>query len=239
MSTQDGSSDFVKTIFSEVPETYDRVNRILTLGFDSLWRKRAGKIASRAVPGRWVDICTGTGEMAMLLSRIAPAGTKVSAVDFSPEMMAEAHKKPEAGNIEFITADMKSLPFADNSVDLLTMSFATRNINIGDDGLIKGFTELHRVLKPGGRFVNIETSQPSCAFIRKCFHIYIRLLVKQIGTRISGSPTAYSYLSKTIPLFYNADQLADIMKQAGFETVRYQRLMFGAAAIHEAIKRVP
>ena len=236
MSAPDGTVDFVKEVFSEVPETYDRVNHILTLGFDTIWRKRAAKSAAKAKSGRWVDICTGTGEMAVFLSRLAPAGTQIHAVDFSPAMMAEAQKKPEASNIDFITADMKALPFADNSVDLLTMSFATRNINIGEDGLLKGFSELHRVLKPGGHFINIETSQPSSSLIRKCFHIYIGLLVRQLGSRISGSHTAYSYLSQTIPRFYAADQLADIMRQAGFETVTYKRLMFGVAAIHKAIK---
>jgi len=117
------------------------------------------------------------------------------------------------------------------------MSFATRNINVSKEILIQSFAEYHRVLKPGGRFVNLETSRPPFSPIRKGFDLYVKLFVKQIGGRISGSRRAYAYLAGTIPRFYPAEELADIMKQAGFEDVTFQRLLFGAAAIHQAEKR--
>lgn len=235
-STPRATTDFVKRVFSEVPETYERVNHVLTLGLDTVWRWRAAKIAAAAGAGRWVDMCTGTGEMAAYLSRLAPGGTRIQAVDFSPAMMAEARKKPQAKNIEFITADIRALPFPNESIDLITMSFATRNVDLGVEALAGSFAELHRVLKRGGRFVNLETSQPPLSVVRTCFHWYVKLCVKHIGSRISRSKIGYAYLSRTIPRFHPADVLADIMHQAGFREVTFRRLLFGVAAIHQAKK---
>jgi demethylmenaquinone methyltransferase / 2-methoxy-6-polyprenyl-1,4-benzoquinol methylase len=227
----------VKQVFSEVPNTYELTNHVLTLGFDILWRKKTAKIAAKSGGSKWVDMCTGTGETATYLSQLAPKGTKVLAVDFSPEMLTEARKKSEAKKIEFITSDIKELPFLDASIDVITISFATRNINLNKDILIESFSEFYRVLKSGGLFVNLETSQPSCFLIRKLFHLYIKLFVKQVGSRISSSKAGYSYLSKTIPKFYSAPDLADILKQSGFNEITYSRMLFGVAAIHQARKK--
>ncbi|MHC4074425.1 MAG: ubiquinone/menaquinone biosynthesis methyltransferase [Planctomycetota bacterium] len=221
---------FVQNVFSKVPATYELVNHILTLGLDIVWRKRTARIAAISGSGEWVDMCTGTGEMAVYLSRLAPNGTKIHAIDFSEPMMAEAAKKPEAEHINFVTSDIKALPFPDDSFNLITMSFATRNINLSKDILIKSF------LKPGGRFVNLETSRPSFSPVRKCFHLYVKLFVGPIGSRISGCRTGYAYLAKTIPRFYAAEELADIMCQAGFQKITFQHLMFGVAAIHQGMK---
>ncbi len=226
----------VERMFSEVPATYELVNHVLTLGLDIVWRRRAAKIAATADGGQWADMCTGTGEMAARLSRLAPEGTTIYGVDFSEPMLEQARKKPEAARISFIRSDIKALPFPDASFDLVTMSFATRNINLSKDILVQSFGEFYRVLKPGGRFVNLETSRPSFWPVRKCFHLYVRLFVKSIGSRISGSRAAYTYLATTIPRFYSAQELADIMSQAGFDKVTFQQYMFGAAAIHQAMK---
>ena len=230
------TTGFVESVFSEVPATYELVNHILTLGLDIVWRKRAARIAATAGGCQWADMCTGTGEMAVYLSRLAPEGTKIHAIDFSGPMIAEASKKPEAEHINFVTADIKALPFPDESFDLITMSFATRNINLSKDILIRSFAEFNRVLKRRGRFVNLETSRPSISLVRRCFHLYVKLFVKPIGSRISGSGTAYAYLAKTIPRFYAAEELADIMHKAGFKKVTFKKLLFGAAAIHQGTK---
>lgn len=226
----------IQDIFSEVPQTYEMINHILTLGFDRVWRQRAARAAVIAGGDRWVDMCTGTGEMAIYLSRLAPRGTKITAVDLSPDMIAAAHRKQEAAHIEFVSADIHALPFSNESVDLITMSFATRNVNITRESLLYGFAELYRILKPGGLFISLETSQPPSGLVRKLFHLYVKLFVKRIGSKLSGSKIAYSYLSNTIPRFYPAEVLADILHQAGFKEVTFQRLMLGAAAIHHAKK---
>jgi ubiquinone/menaquinone biosynthesis C-methylase UbiE len=112
---------FVQSVFSKVPATYELVNHILTLGLDIVWRKRTARLAAISGGGEWVDMCTGTGEMAVYLSRLAPKGTKIHAVDFSGPMMAEAVKKPEAEHINFVSSDIRALPFPDDSFNLITM----------------------------------------------------------------------------------------------------------------------
>lgn len=232
----DKKTSSVERMFSKVPETYELVNHVLTLGFDIVWRRRAARIAATAAGGQWADMCTGTGEMAVYLSRLAPEGTTIYGIDFSEPMLEKARKKPQAHNIKFVVSDIKALDFPDESFDLITMSFATRNINLSKDILVRSFGEYYRVLKPGGRFVNLETSRPSFWPVRKCFDLYVRLFVKSVGTRISRAPDAYAYLAATIPRFYSAQELADIMLQAGFDKVTFQQYLFGAVAIHQAMK---
>jgi demethylmenaquinone methyltransferase/2-methoxy-6-polyprenyl-1,4-benzoquinol methylase len=232
----DKTNGLVQTMFSEVHATYEVVNHIMTLGLDIVWRRRAARIAATADGDRWIDMCTGTGEMVTYLSHLAPKGTKIYAVDFSAPMLEEARMKPGAQPISFISSDIKGLPFPDESFNLITMSFATRNINISRNVLVQSFTEFHRVLNQGGRFVNLETSRPPFSPIRIIFDLYIKLFVELIGSRISSSRTPYIYLANTLSSFYHADELADIMRQAGFGEVTFQRLFFGAVAIHQAMK---
>ena len=228
-------TNFVQNVFSEVPATYELVNHVLTLGLDIVWRRRAAGMAARFRGREWVDVCTGTGEMGRCLTRVAKPGTRIRAVDFSSSMIAEAQKKRNEG-IQFVLADIKALPFADESIDLITMAFAARNVNVSREALVASATELHRVLRRGGTFINLETSQPPIPSVRRLFRWYVRLLVRRVGSRISGSRIGYAYLSRTIPRFYSADELADLLQQAGFGKVVYKRLLFGVAAIHTAKK---
>ena len=236
ITTFAGRSDFVQGVFSHLPPTYERINHVLTLGLDIVWRRRAARTAAAAGGNRWADMCAGTGETAAYLTHLAPKETMIYAVDFSHPMLEEAKRKPEAGHITFILSDVKVLPFPDESLDLVTMSFAARNINLSRDLLVHSIAEFHRVLKRGGRFVNLETSQPPLASIRKLRDLYVKLLVEFTGSRISGSRIAYAYLANTIPRFYSAEDLADIIREAGFQKTTFQRLLFGVAAIHQGIK---
>jgi demethylmenaquinone methyltransferase/2-methoxy-6-polyprenyl-1,4-benzoquinol methylase len=233
---------FIRSVFSEVPTTYEWVNHVLTFGLDVLWRRRAARVAARAAGtapadgSAWADLCTGTGEMAALLRRLAPVGTTVYAVDLTPAMLAQARQKPDAERTRFLISDVKALPFADRSLDLITLSFATRNINLNRETLVRTFSEFRRVLRPGGRLVNVETSQPPSKLVQRGFHLHVKLLVKPIGTLMSGSRRGYTYLSHTIPRFYPAEELSEILRQAGFGEVSYQRMLFGVAAIHQAVR---
>ena len=229
-------SEGVQRLFPEVARNYELVNHAMTLGLDILWRRKTAQVAANEGGGRWLDVCTGTGEMAIYLGRLARHETAVMATDFSPPMIRKATKKRDAREIAFILADAKSLPFADNTFGLVTTSFATRNLNVNRRGLIESFIEFHRILKPGGSFVSIETSQPPSRPIRELFHLYVRLTVRPLGYLISRSSAAYAYLSNTVQRFYTADELADVMREAGFAQVSFRRLTLGAAAIHKAIK---
>ncbi len=226
----------IQQMFSLIPKTYEKVNHIITLGFDMLLRKRLSAAAGNAKKGNWADMCTGTGETAVNLKRIAPRGTKIFAVDFSSEMIETAKGKPEAADITFINSDIKNLPFPDNHLYLITMSFATRNINLNRETLVKSFSEYYRVLKPGGIFINLETSRPRSRFVRFCFDIYIKAVVKLAGFLISGQKSPYEYLSKSIRSFYPPEELSGIIRTAGFQEVSFRRYMAGGTAVHQAVK---
>lgn len=232
-----GKSGFIRNMFSQVPSTYELVNHILTFGMDILWRRRAAKIAAAESGGlRWIDMCTGTGETAIYLKQRAAKDTLIFGADFSLPMLKQAVKKEGAKHIRFTVADIKALPFPDESFDLITISFATRNLAIVENSLKRSISEFYRILKPGGHFINLETSQPSCKIIRILFHVYVKLFVKLLGGSISGAETPYDYLAKSMTLFYSAEELAGIFKNAGFDVVTFRRLFFGAAAIHHSRK---
>jgi len=229
----------LKDIFAEVASTYERANRILTLGLDRRWRRRAVRLAVRGGGKVWLDVCSGTGETAAELARMSPPGTTVVAADFCPAMLEGVRRKSRTGPsnpVRPVLADVRRLPFPDSSVDLVSLSFATRNLNTSRENLGRTFSEFHRVLKPGGRFVNVETSQPPAGIVRVLFHAYVRTFVQPLGARISGSRTGYAYLASTIPRFYPAETLARILAEAGFAPVAFRRLFLGAAAVHEAVK---
>ena len=226
----------VQKIFSEVPQTYEVANHILTMGLDMLWRKKAAKHAAQAGGAYWLDVCSGTGDMAVLLSKLAKDATKVVSLDFSQPMLEKAKLKPEAKKIHFSISNACNLPFSNSTFDLVTISFATRNINVTRDVLLEYFREFYRVLKPGGKFINLETTQPKSKIVRQLFHLYARHVIAPVGQLISGSRVAYKYLSSTIPLFYTAKELLEILSEAGFKKISFSYMTFGVCAIHTAIK---
>jgi demethylmenaquinone methyltransferase/2-methoxy-6-polyprenyl-1,4-benzoquinol methylase len=228
----------IQKIFSEAAETYELVNHVLTLGFDILWRKKAAREAARAKGFLWLDVCSGTGEMALYLSRLADEKVKIVSADFCHPMIAKAREKRRNPNLSFVLAESGQLPFADRTFNLVTISFATRNIYPNKRELVAHLKEFHRVLKPGGHFVNLETSQPSVRIIQKLFHLYIKLTVKQLGFLLSGSKSAYRYLAYTIPRFFPPEEFSSILREAGFARITHRSLFLGVSAIHTAIKKV-
>lgn len=226
----------VQKIYSEVAETYEWVNHVLTCGLDMRWRRKGAKAASRAGGLMWLDVCSGTGEMVSALKRHKKPGGMIVSADFSREMLAKSRSRNSGPGCSFVLSDAKRMPFPDSTFDLVTISFATRNIDSNRERLLSYLREFHRLLKPGGLFVNVETSQPSLSLLKRLFHLYIRLFVQRIGFLISGSRSGYAYLAHTIPRFYGAAELSSILLKAGFVHAPFKRLFLGIAAIHTAVK---
>jgi demethylmenaquinone methyltransferase/2-methoxy-6-polyprenyl-1,4-benzoquinol methylase len=227
----------IQKVFSHVPGTYELVNHLLTFCLDIRWRRKAAKRAVALGGKNLIDMCSGTGEMAVYLHKMAKDESTVFAADFSMPMLTEAISKPEGKRIKFVLSDMQKLSFAENTFDVITISFATRNINVNREALLTCFREFYRVLKPGGSFINLETSQPKSAIIKKFFHLYVKLFVKPVGSLVSGYTPGYAMLSRTIRGFYNAEELKEILYTAGFDEVQFEKLLFGVAAIHTARKQ--
>lgn len=229
----------LQKMFADVPRTYEMINFLLTLGFDRRWRRRAADLAVSSGGNRWLDVCCGTGDMTMQLARRAArvGGIQIHCSDFSQPMMAKLLQKSSPVTINATLSNVRYLPYRDQTFDLVTISFASRNINVTRERFVETFSEFRRILRPGGRFVNLETSQPPNRLWRALVHFFVKLTVYPTGGALSGAWTAYRYLSQTIPRFYDADQLATILKEAGFDTVKYVRLLSGVAAVHIAYRR--
>ena len=241
----------IRKIYQEVAPTYELVNHILTFGMDVLWRKRTACLAAKIGAGEKyasrtsrpffiLDVCSGTGEMARdmavrMRGKKAPKAS-IYAADGSPSMISRAKNKKHLRSVRFTLADAGRLPFPDRTFDLITVSFSTRNLNPDSQAMLSYLQEFLRILKPGGVFLNLETSQPPLSLIKTLYHLYIRLVVKPLGYLISGSRGGYNYLSYTMPRFYDAQGFSSLCRQAGFSFARHRLLFLGVAAIHTARK---
>lgn len=226
----------VQKIYTEVAETYESINHVLTFGLDILWRNKASREIMRVKGQYWLDVCSGTGEMTRNLSQRADASTKIYSVDFSFPMLSRAKKKNYKHHVNFAIADVAHLPFPDETFDLVTISFSIRNLNLNRDELLAHLREFHRILKPEGQFINLETSQPSSKFLRKIFHFYIRKVVRPIGSFLSGSKAGYGYLAYTVPRFYPPEEFSSLLLEAGFSTAEFRSTLLRFAAIHIVTK---
>lgn len=224
------------TIFSEVANQYELVNHVLTFGLDIPWRKKASQIAAADHGTLWLEVCSGTGEMAVNLQRLASHGTRIVLTDFSFPMISRAKSKSELQNASVSLADSSRLPFPEDTFDLVVISFATRNITGNRAGLMKFLREFNRILKPGGRLINLETSQPRSTPIRAAYHLYTKRIVRTLGRLISGSKTGYAYLSHSVTRFFDAEEFSKILYEVGFSKVYYRMMSFGVVAIHKAVR---
>ena len=223
-------------MFENIPERYELINHVLTMGLDIFWRRNVARCAARSGGTKWLDICTGTGETAIYLHRAATKNTSIYAVDFTESMVREFKRKRDANCIRILVGEAALLPFPDHYFNMIIISFASRNLNITQDHFLQCLREFYRVLKPGGRFINLETSRTNNHLIRRLYHLYIHLVVAPVGRLISSEPTSYQYLSQSMRRFYDADTLEQLIRKAGFDHVTYRQMMFGATAVHKAIK---
>jgi len=226
-------------IFTRIPDRYDLINHVVTLGMDSGWRKQAALACLKDNPSRLLDICCGTGDLAITMARLAQYKPEITGADYSQPMLEiAAAKASSAGvsNIRFINADVARLPFADGHFDCVTISFAFRNLTYNNPMTADYLREILRVLKPGGRFVIVESSQPKSGLIRFLDHLYLRLWVFPAGYLISGNKEAYKYLAESAEHFYSAEGMVEYLVKAGFKQATAKRLFFGAAAIYTATK---
>jgi demethylmenaquinone methyltransferase / 2-methoxy-6-polyprenyl-1,4-benzoquinol methylase len=229
----------LKKMFMSVPPSYDLLNRLLTFGFDELWRKRAAKKLLTDNPGRVLDICTGTGDLALRLRKAAKAGTEVAALDYSPPMLEEALRKARKrglSGIKFVEGDVANLPFTTAYFDAIGIAFAFRNLTYKNPDTAKFLTEILRVLKPGGRFVVVETTQPVNCFMRWLIHIYLKYVTVPIGGWISGHRGAYHYLAHSAINYHNPEEVKSLLADAGFKQVEYTLFLTGVAGLWVCLK---
>ena len=226
-------------MFSDVPHRYDIMNRLLTLRFDELWRKKAAKECMRTSPHKVMDLCTGTGDLALWLDKYAKQGTEIIGLDFSEPMLEVARDKASGrlpNRIQFILGDVSALPFPNGTIEVIGIAFAFRNLTYLNPKRELYLKEIVRVIKPGGKFVIVETSQPKSALLKSMVHLYMKAIVGGFGGFISGHKGAYRYLAQSAINFYDPDKMSALLVDSGFGKVTCKRLLGGVAAIFIAIK---
>jgi demethylmenaquinone methyltransferase/2-methoxy-6-polyprenyl-1,4-benzoquinol methylase len=220
---------YVRRTFSEIAPRYDLLNRVLSLGVDRAWRRRAlAALGWRRRPaGAYLDLCAGTLDVGALLTRQRGFAGLVVGADFAVPMLRAGRGKASAA-LAPVGADALALPLADASVDGAVVAFGIRNV--ADLGAALG--EARRVLRPGARLVVLEFTTPPNALVRAAYHAYFHHVLPAVGRLVSGHPTAYAYLPRSVAHFPREEALAERMRAAGFAAVRWERLTLGVAAIH-------
>lgn len=219
-------------MFSGIARRYDLLNHLLSMNVDKRWRRLVRKKLQSILdrPDTQVlDVACGTGDLSIELQSHAKA--KVIGTDFCRPMLAVAATKDN--RIPFVEGDAMNLGFADNTFHAATIAFGLRNLSNFADGL----SELHRILKPGGKLVVLEFSSPIVPGFRQAFNFYFTRVLPRIGGAVSGSRGAYEYLPDSVSKFPDQKRLAALMRETGFDDVDYTNLTGGIAAIHIGTKR--
>jgi len=226
-------------IFTAVPPSYDLINRLFTFRLDESWRATAARECLADHPGRIMDLCTGTGDLAIRLAKMSNGRPEIIGYDYSMPMLDLAKRKAvkaKQNKITFIQGDAAAIPFAEGYFDSIGIAFAFRNLTFKNHDTPKFLAEIHRVLKPGGKFVIVESSQPQWPWLRALFRFYTRFIVYPVGSRVSGNKAAYKYLSYSVINYYKPDEVCDLLKRYGFSEVTFKHLSGGISALHVAVK---
>lgn len=229
-----GKKDQVATMFNNISKNYDDLNRVISFGIDISWRKKVVQIVSKNNPQQILDIATGTGDLALMMSTLAPE--KIIGLDISEGMLSVGKEKISKAQlndkIEMVVGDSEDIRYADNTFDAITVSFGVRNFA----NLDKGLGEIRRVLKPGGILVILETSNPTKFPFKQGYKFYTSFILPVIGKLFSKDKIAYSYLSESANFFPFGEAFNNILKKNGFINTAHTPVTFGVATIYSASK---
>lgn len=233
-ATIDKSSDRVRTMFGEIAPSYDRMNHLLSLNVDRYWRRvtvrRLAPVAGQPI----LDLCTGTGDLALAFHRATGGKSPIVGADFCPQMLEIARQKAERANaggepIEWTLADAQQLPFDEGRFAIVSVAFGLRNVADTDRGL----AEMARVCAPGGQVAVLEFSEPSWQPFKAIYGWYFRNVLPRIGQALARNRSnAYNYLPASVGEFPSGEALAEKMRAAGLTSVRFWPLTFGIATLY-------
>ncbi len=232
----DKSSERIQRMFQEIAPRYDLLNRVLSMGIDRLWRRRTTRLA-RPGGGPVLDVCTGTGDLALAYWRAGGRKVQVVGTDFAEPMLEIARSKARRAGAEshvsFLQADTLDLPFPAESFQVVTVAFGLRNVCDTDRGL----SEMARVCRRGGQVAVLEFSTPTRWPIRQLYLSYFRHVLPRIGQAVArNAQSAYNYLPESVGEFPQGEALAGRMTEAGLHGVRFHRFTFGIATLYAGEK---
>jgi demethylmenaquinone methyltransferase/2-methoxy-6-polyprenyl-1,4-benzoquinol methylase len=222
-------------VFSSIATKYDFLNHLLSLNIDQRWRRALVKCAG-VKPGESIlDVCTGTGDIAIRFAQTDGVG-KIVGIDLIDQMLHLAQRKMTKRGLDkrmrLLKADALNLPFVDNSFDLVSIGFGLRNLTDRK----KGISEMVRILRDGGRIVILEFAPPRNNLFGVCYHLSLNTIIPIVGGIISGSASAYRYLSTSIADFLKPKEIMKLMEQEGLKNVWFKSLTGGIAYIYRGEK---
>ena len=226
----------VEQMFDNIAPTYDKLNHIMSLNIDRVWRRRVMRIVRRAKAHKIMDVATGTGDLAIAMAERVDR-TQILGVDLSEEMLAVARRKVEKLGLQerimLEKGDAENLDMvASESIDAATVAFGVRNF----ENIERGLSEIYRTLKPGGKLVVLEFSMPKNRLVRWVYSQYAHRLLPRIGGMISKGKQAYTYLPDSVEEFPAPERFAEMLRGVGFVRVKTRSQSFGIAYIYDATK---
>jgi demethylmenaquinone methyltransferase/2-methoxy-6-polyprenyl-1,4-benzoquinol methylase len=228
---------YVHNQFERIAFRYDLTNDAISLGMHRLWKKAAVDALLNGTEGSYLDVCCGTGDLAMAIAGRLKAGGQVTGLDFSANMLSVAARRAAgAGNLpaelNWIEGDAQNLPFADNTFDGAIISFGLRNLT----DLGRGVEEMSRVVKRGGRVINLDVGHPDLPVFTPAFKLYFRHVVPLIGELLQNDRKAYTYLPESAAAFPPPDEIAALFEAAGLKSVVIHNLALGSVSMQVGTK---
>ncbi len=225
--------EHIRQMFGSIARVYDLLNTVLSFNFDKSWRRFAVKVSNAAPDSRILDVCTGTGDLAIAYTKVLNERGRVIGSDFCHEMAKLAgrklRKKRLSGKVEVIGADTQHLPFQDNFFQVSAVAFGIRNVS----DLRAGVTEMARITAPGGRVVILEFSQPTNPVFKAVYYFYFKKILPAIGKLVSRSTfNAYAYLPTSVLNFPDRYGLKALMESCGLEDIKIYAKTLGIVTIH-------
>ncbi|MEZ6058523.1 MAG: bifunctional demethylmenaquinone methyltransferase/2-methoxy-6-polyprenyl-1,4-benzoquinol methylase UbiE [Planctomycetaceae bacterium] len=233
----DKSGERVRRMFGEIAGRYDLLNRVLSFGVDVYWRWRTVRKVSPVGEAPVLDVCTGTGDLALAYWKRGEGKVPVIGSDFTHQMLvraaAKTSKRTASLPIQFVEADAQQLPFQSNLFQIVSVAFGLRNIADTQAGL----REMLRVCRPGGKVVVLEFSEPQSRLFGMIYRFYFKHILPRIGQLVSGSRLdAYHYLPESVGEFPCGEKLANVMQECGLTEVEFRPLTFGIATLYWGTK---
>jgi len=232
--SEKGKKEQVAQMFDTISGNYDGLNRVISFGIDVKWRKKVIKLIQETNPKKVMDVATGTGDLAISLAQTS--AEKIIGLDISPGMLAVGREKVTtrqlSQKVDMVLGDSENLAFEDGFFDAVTVAFGVRNF----ENLERGLSEIYRVLKPGGRFVVLETSIPNKTPYKQGYRFYTKYLLPLIGRVFSKDKVAYAYLCESASVFPYGEAFNNILNKIGFIEVQAMPQTFGVATIYVASK---
>lgn len=223
----------VREMFDSIAPAYDWMNRAMTFGIDKIWRKKAVNAVVSQQPEHIVDIATGTGDLALAMAARMPRAS-VTGIDLSESMIAIGRRKiMQAGledRISLICGDCLAMPLDDASADVITVAYGVRNF----EHLDRGYSEMFRVLRPGGMLCVLELSTPVNPVVKPLYKLYTRHIIPTLGRMVSKDAKAYTYLPESIAAVPAGDDMLALIRQAGFADASFKRMTFGVCTLYTA-----